>query len=63
MISAIKKKNGSGILRSSFLSLVVVLHKKEKGPAHVKHGFLIPRKSQMERPVITASKTTHKLSC
>ena len=46
MISAIKKKNGSGILRSSFLSLVVVLHKKEKGPAHVKHGFLIPRKAK-----------------
>lgn len=60
MTSAIKKKKGSGVLRSSLQSLVVVLYKKEKGPAHVKHGFLIPRKSQMEKPVITASKMTHK---
>lgn len=60
MTPAIKKKNGSGILRSSFLSLVVILYKKEKGPAHVKHRFLIPRKSQMEKPVITVSKATHK---
>lgn len=40
--------------------MIVLDKRRKKGPAHVKQGFIIPRKSQKEKPVITASETAHE---
>lgn len=43
------------------MDLMIILDKRrKKEPAQVKQEFLIPRKSQKEKPLITASKIAHK---
>lgn len=39
---------------------MVLNKRRKKGPAHVKQGFLIFRKSPEEKPVIRASEIAHE---